>query len=109
MAYDIELGDRVRATLKRKRGIAEKNMFGGLAFLVGGKMFCGVLKEKLVVRVGPEEYRNALSQPYTSKMDFTGKPLTGYVYVGKKGVHTARSLTVWVEKGLSFTKSLLRK
>jgi TfoX/Sxy family transcriptional regulator of competence genes len=109
MAFDSHLGDRVRLVLERKKGIAERRMFGGLAFLISGKMFCGIIKNKLVVRVGPDQYHDALSKPHTSKMDFTGKPLTGYVYVGKQGVRTDNALASWIDQGLRFTKSLITK
>ena len=109
MAFDSQLGDRVRLVLRRKRQITEKKMFGGLAFLVDGKMFCGVIGDKLVVRVGPDQYRIALSRPHTRKMNFTGKPLTGYVYVGKQGLRTDNELASWIDRGLSFTRSISNK
>jgi hypothetical protein len=62
MAYDAQLAERVQRLLARRKGITEKKMFGGLAFMLHGKMFCGVLKDDLVVRVGPERYEQALSR-----------------------------------------------
>lgn len=108
MPFDETLAERIRRTLERRRGITEKKMFGGLAFLVGGKMFCGVTGVKLMVRVGPENYERALNRPHASPMDFTGKPLTGYVYVRKNGLQRTRELERWVNEGLDFTRSLLR-
>ena len=86
MAFDRLLGDRMRRALRRRRGITDKQMFGGLAFLVDGKMFCGVIGDAMVVRVGPERYEKALARPHTTKMDFTGKPMRGYIYVKKEGL-----------------------
>jgi len=60
-------------------------MFGGLAFLLDGKMFCGVIKDNLMARVGPDDYEQAIREPHARPMDFTGRPLTGFVYVGPKG------------------------
>ena len=99
----------MRLVLHRKRRITDKKMFGGLAFLVDGKMFCGVIGDKLVVRVVPDQYRIALSRPHTRKMDFTGKPLTGYVYVEKQGLRTDNVLASWIDEGLSFTRSISSK
>ncbi|MBM2846978.1 MAG: methyltransferase [Bacteroidetes bacterium] len=75
MAYNEALASRTRAALARKRGITEKAMFGGLSFLLNGKMVCGVLKNDLVVRVHPDESDALLKKPYVRPMDFTGHPI----------------------------------
>ena len=106
MAYSEALADRIRAVLARRRGISEKRMFGGLAFLVDGKMFCGVIGRDLMARVGPEAWERALARPHARRMDFTGRPLTGYVYVAPPGVRTAASLRKWVDQALDFTRAL---
>ena len=85
MAYDEKLADRVREVLQRRRGVSEKKMFGGLAFLVNGHMACGVQGDDLMVRVGPDAYDAALKKAGTRPMDFTGRPLKGMVYVGPRG------------------------
>ena len=61
--------------LKGRRDLVEKKMFGGLAFLIGGNMCCGVVDRDLMVRVGPAGYDNALSVEHARAMDFTGKPM----------------------------------
>jgi hypothetical protein len=109
MAFDETLAGRVREVLGRRRGLAEKKMFGGIAFLAGGHMFCGVIGEDLVVRVGPEAWADALARRHARPMDFTGTPLKGYVYVAPPGVRTAASLEGWVERGLAFARTLPRK
>jgi hypothetical protein len=106
MAFDEKLASRVRTVLARRRELVEKKMFGGLAFLTGGHMFCGVIGEDLVVRVGPKAWADALARRHTRPMDFTGKPLTGYVYVAPPGLRTASSLKAWVERGLAFARTL---
>jgi TfoX/Sxy family transcriptional regulator of competence genes len=100
VAYDEKLAGRVRALLKGKRGIAERKMFGGLAFLVKGKMCCGVLDANLVARVGAEEYGSALKRHGARPMDFTGRALTGFVYVAPEAIRSARDLRRWVVRCL---------
>ena len=109
MAYDEGLADRVRNVLKRRRGISERNMFGGLSFLVNGNMSCGVVGDVLMVRVGPERYQEALGNKHARVMDFTGTPLRGYVYVERGGHRTAPGLKKWVGLGVDFARSLPKK
>lgn len=80
-------------------------MFGGLCFTVGGHMCCGVAGHDLVVRVGPARYLEALAAPHARPMDFTGRPLKGFVYVGPAG-YRAADLTKWIRRALSFAGSL---
>ena len=79
MAYDERLAGRVREILSGQRSLKEKKMFGGLAFTVRGHMCCGVEKDRLVVRVGPEQYEAALKRKYAREIDFTGRPLKGLI------------------------------
>ena len=97
MAYDEQLAERVRKSLGRRRNITEKKMFGGLSFLQNGKMLCGVLKDLLVLRVGPEEAAKLLKKPHVRPMDFTGRPMKGFVYVEPGGSKSAASF----ERGLA--------
>ena len=106
MAYDERLAGRVRAVLEGRRDVSERRMFGGLAFLVRGNMCCGVVRSELMVRVGPDAYSDALSRPHTRPMDFTGRPLRGFVFVSSQGLGSARALRSWVERGVGFAGSL---
>ena len=106
MAFNERLADRVRVALARRRGVGEKKMFGGVAFLAGGHMFCGVNQDDLVVRVGPKGWAEALARRHVRPIDFTGKPLTGYVYVAPAGARTAAQLKAWVDRGLQFARTL---
>ena len=106
MAYDEKLADRVRGALAGRRRITEKKMFGGIAFLLGGHMCCGVLKEDLVVRVGPERYAAAISRPHARPMDFTGRPISGFVFVGPRGVKTRAALSVWLRQAAEYASTL---
>lgn len=106
MAYDERLAIRVGAILKGKRALVEKKMFGGLAYLSNGKMFAGILKKDLVVRVGPDANDEALKRPHTRPMDFTGKAMKGYVFVSPDGVKSVAQLRKWLTRGLDFAASL---
>jgi len=92
MSYNEFLATRILESLKGIKGITQKKMFGGLCFLHNGNMLCGIVKEKLVARVGPVAYESALKQNYTKPMDFTGKPLKGMVYVIPKGIKSNTNL-----------------
>ena len=106
MAYDERLATRVRAVLKGHPALVEKPMFGGLAYLSNGKMFAGILNKDLVMRVGPKENDAALKEPHTRPMDFTGRPMKGYIYVGPDGTKTAAQLRKWLARGQTFVSSL---
>jgi TfoX N-terminal domain len=90
MGYDDELAARVRGEVSGRSGITERKMFGGLAFMLDGHMFCGVIEDDLMVRIGVEEAESALAQPHTRPMDFTGRPLKGYVFVAPAGSRALR-------------------
>ena len=107
MAYDEKLADRIRNILGRHKGITEKKMFGGLSFLLNGKMCCGVLKDMLVVRVNSKESDLLLKKPHVRPMDFTGRPMKGFLYVSMDGYKTEKQLSVWVERSVDFVSSNL--
>jgi len=102
MPYDEKLAVRVRRALARAPGVVEKKMFGGLCFMVNGRMCCGVLKGDLVVRVGPERHSEALAAPHARPMDFTGRPMKGFVYVGPAGWKSPAALGKWVSWAVEF-------
>ena len=106
MAYDERLAGRVRKTLDGQRGVTERRMFGGLAFMLRGHTCCGLVGDELMVRVGPDAYEAALARRHAREMDFTGRPLRGYVYVGREGLRTERSVAAWVKQGVTFAASL---
>jgi TfoX/Sxy family transcriptional regulator of competence genes len=109
MGYNEAVAQRVRNALMQYPNITEKKMFGGLAFLLGGNMCCGITGDDLMVRVGPPGYKEALSRPHARKMDLTGKPLTGFVYVGPAGFASDSDLKAWVAKAAEFALSLPAK
>jgi len=106
MAYDGGLAERIREVLEGQAGVAEKKMFGGLAFMLDGHMCVGIVKDELMVRVGPDGYDDALAQPHARAMDFTGKPMKGFIYVGVDGFAEDSHLDAWIARGRAFVKTL---
>jgi len=106
MAYSEELAECVRGVLKRRKGISEKKMFGGLSFLLNGNMACGVIGEELVLRLGNEGSAEALEEAHTRAMDFTGRPMKSMVYVEPAGFRADADLKAWVDRGARFARSL---
>ncbi|WP_428262284.1 TfoX/Sxy family protein [Haliangium sp.] len=102
--YDEALVERIRVALGPRPDVSERKMFGGLAFMLGGHMTCGVNGGDLMARVGPEQYGEALDEPDARPMDFTGRPLKGFVYVS--GAIDDQRLATWVERCVRFTSSL---
>jgi TfoX/Sxy family transcriptional regulator of competence genes len=106
MAYDEGLAERIREALSDYRGIEERKMFGGIAFLSRGYMFLGVSDELLMARVGPESYEDALSKPHVRVMDFTGRPMKGYVFVDPPGFEIDTDLAEWARRTHRFVQTL---
>lgn len=106
MAYDQNATDRVRHILKGRKGVTERHMFGGIAFLVNGNMCCGLNDDKLMLRLGNAEAARVLTEPNTSPMDFTGRPLKSMVYIEPAGYALDSDLVVWVDHALRYAKNL---
>jgi TfoX/Sxy family transcriptional regulator of competence genes len=109
MAFDEQLAERVWQALEGEAGIQEKHMFGGVCIMVSGNMALGIVKNDLMVRVGPDAYEDMLDEPHARIMDFNGKPLKGYVFVDTEGTASDETLRVWVGRGLAFARSLPAK
>ena len=106
MAHDLALGERVRRALAGTAGLAERQMFGGLCFLVNGHMCAGIVGSTLMVRIGADRYDDALARPHVRPMDFTGRPMTGMVFVDPPALATDASLGEWVSRGARYAASL---
>ena len=106
MAYDERLAQRIRSALAGNEAITEKKMFGGIAFLRRGLMLVGVLNDSLMARVGKENHTDSLRRKHVRKMDFTGKPMQGYVLVAAQGLKTDDQLRFWLERCESFVATL---
>lgn len=109
MAFDPGLSQRVREVLGERPGLTERKMFGGLAFLLDGKMFVGIVGGALMARVGPERHQDALAQPNVREMDFTGRPMKGYVYIDPPGLAEDRDLAAWILWCASYVANLPEK
>lgn len=106
MAHDSVLADRIRSILAENTTISEKKMFGGLSFFVNGNMACGVHKDHLVVRVGPDRYMEALADESADIFDITGRAMKGWVMVNPAGFSDNENLQNWVTMGIEFAGTL---
>jgi len=106
MTYDEDLAARIRANIESKTSFSEKKMFGGLCFLVYGNMCCGVVRDALMARVGPDNYADCLERDHVKEMNFTGKPMTGMVYVEPQGIAEDKDLNAWLDLCIEFADSL---
>jgi hypothetical protein len=106
VAYDEHLAERVHAILADTPGVGDLTMFGGWCATVDGKMAVGVLGDDLIVRVGPTAYDAALTLPGVRPFDFTGRPMSGWVYVAGGSVSRYDDLADWVARGVEFARSL---
>lgn len=106
MAYDEALADRIQQVLTGQPGLEAKKMFGGVGYMVQGNMACGVHKDMLIVRVGPDAYEASLSYPHTRPFDMTGRAMKGWVMVEPDGFASHNELEQWVQAGLDFALTL---
>ena len=105
MAFNEHLADKLREELReRKVSFIEKKMMGGLCIMVDDKMCVGVIKEDLMARVGPHEYEKFLSRPNARVMDFTKRPMKGYLYLDAEGWDDNSELSLWLDQCLVFNK-----
>lgn len=109
MSFDAQLAARLRNLFTGNHDISEKKMFGGLCFMCRGHMFVGIVGDQLMARIGPDAYFPALQQPYVREMDFTGKPMKGYVFVAATGIAASHQLEHWTEISLNFIDTLPAK
>ena len=105
MAYDEKLAARIRALLADRTDVTERKMFGGLTFMVAGHMCCGVNADELIVRLDPDREDDALARPHARPMDFTGRPMRGFVTVRPEGLRGAH-LKRWVREAVARAESL---
>ncbi len=106
MAYDENAAKRIQSIIGDHPTLVEKKMFGGVGFMLQGNMACGVNKDDLIVRVGPDNYDKLVVQPYTRPFDFTGRPMKGWVMVAPDGYTSEKDLNEWVQRGVDFALSL---
>lgn len=106
MTYDEGLAERVREAMEHLRGVSEKKMFGGLAFMIGGHMSVGVVRDTLMVRAGPEACDFLKSKPHARAMDFTGRPMKGFLFVEASGLEDDHELAHWIGHAVEYALTL---
>jgi len=106
VAYDEELADRLREHLERVKRVTEREMFGGISFMVGGNMCCGVLGDDLIVRIDPTLHHDALTRPNVSEFSMGGRTSKGMIRVGPAGVDDDDELALWLRLGIAHATSL---
>lgn len=104
MAYSEKMADRIREALADQKNIEEKKMFGGLCFMVNDKMCIGVNQDEIMCRVGPDVYDEAVERNGARPMDFTGRPMKGYVFVHEDGLKKKSDFDYWIKLCLEFNK-----
>jgi hypothetical protein len=109
VAYDPELAERVRDAIALRENLTEREMFGGIVFMLGGNLACGVMGEELIVRLGPEGAERALADENTRPFDFTGRPMKAWIVVAADGLGSDEQLAGWVDAGADFAASLPTK
>jgi TfoX/Sxy family transcriptional regulator of competence genes len=108
MAYDEQLAARVRTLLANRTDVTERKMFGGLTFMIGGNMCCGVHRDELIVRLDPDREDEALAKPHARPMDLTGRPMRGFITVQPDGLR-GDLLNRWVQEAVARAESLPTK
>lgn len=110
MAYDEALAERIRQLVATARGVKEKRMFGGLAFLLNGNMSVAASGQGgLLLRVDPDEAEALSNEPHVSAMVMRGRRMQGWLRVAADGVRTKKQLEPWVKRGVTYARSLPSK
>ncbi len=104
MAFDEKLNDRIREHLSHLQKVEEKHMFGGTCYMVNGKMCVGVVGDEMMCRIDHAIYEEALEKTGCREMDFTGKPMKGYVFVSTEGLKSKKQMEYWINLCLEFNK-----
>ena len=104
MAFDEKLNDRIREAMAVYPNVEEKHMFGGICYMLNGKMCVGIVKDEMMCRIDPDLYEDALSRRGCREMVFTGKPMKGYVYVSADGMKTKKEFDHWIALCVDFNK-----
>jgi TfoX/Sxy family transcriptional regulator of competence genes len=105
MAYNEKLAERMREILQDTKGVVEKRMFGGIAFMWKDKMFCGIIKDDLMVRVLEERYDELIERDHARPMDFVkSRPMRGFIYVSLDGLKTEKQLASWIVFGKEYAE-----
>jgi TfoX/Sxy family transcriptional regulator of competence genes len=109
MVFSEALAGRIRRRLARRKNVEERKMFGGVGFLLNGNLLVGVWKESLVLRLGPDEGKEALKEPHVKEFDITGRPMRNWVLVEPEGVEDDDQLSDWIQRAMKFVGALPAK
>jgi TfoX/Sxy family transcriptional regulator of competence genes len=104
MAYNEKLADRIREALMDVPKTVEKNMFGGVCFMVNNKMCIGVVKDEMMCRINPDVQDEVLAYTGCRVMDFSGRPMKGYIFVSEDGMKSKKDFMYWINLSLEFNK-----
>lgn len=105
MAYNEELAFRIRQRLASLDNVEEKRMMGGLTFMYNDKMCVGVLKDELMCRIDPANHEDAIARRGCRTMDFTKRPMMGYVLIEDAGMQSQKDFDYWIELALDYNKA----
>ncbi|HWN21322.1 MAG TPA: TfoX/Sxy family protein [Gaiellaceae bacterium] len=108
MAHDERLASRIRALLGNRTDVVERKMFGGLTFMIGGNMCCGISGNDLIIRLDPDREDEALAEPHSRPMDFTGRAMRGFITVQPDGLK-GEALNRWIQEAVARADALPRK
>lgn len=106
MAFDERLADDIRARIGNRLDVVEKQMFGGIAFMIRGNMAVGVSGEELMVRVGKDAHDEAERRPGARIFDLSARPMRGWIVVAAEGISTDQDLESWIDQGVAYAESL---
>lgn len=109
MAYNLNLAQRIREIVYGQKDASERKMFGGICFMIGGNMVCGVVGDELMARINPEKHASALEKAHVKPMEFTGRSMKGYLFIEPEGIKTKRELAYWVNQGVRIAQSIPAK
>lgn len=104
MAFSEKLSNRIREAMAHLSKVEEKYMFGGVCYMLNGKMCVGVVKDDMMCRIDPAVYEKALEKPGCREMVFTGKPMKGYVFVSDEGLKSKKQFDHWINLCIEFNK-----
>jgi TfoX/Sxy family transcriptional regulator of competence genes len=104
MAYNEKLADRIREELVSLLRVEEKKMMGGLTFMVNGKMCVGIIADEMMCRIDPDLHETAVEKTGCRTMDFTKRPMKGYVMIDDTGMKTKKEFDYWINLCLEFNK-----
>lgn len=106
MAFDETLAKRVRRHFDRRTDFVEKHMFGGVCFMIRGRMCCGIIDSSLMVRLDPDEADRVVDHPHVRPMDFTGRPMRGYLFVDPEGIESPKALKSWIDRCVAHVETM---